>query len=83
VPPIDTLGARPVAEHAQRRGELRLGDGGGEVVKLGIDEITQVTDRRRAVTRQHVERVGKVAAAVLVRVFCIVTKFRSRSSASL
>ena len=64
---IDLVGARLVAEHRQRRGNLRLGDRRGEVAKLDVGVIAQVTDRRGAVARQHVERIGQLAAAVLAR----------------
>ena len=37
-------------------------------VELGVGEIAQIADRRRAVARQHVERVGKIAAIVLARI---------------
>ena len=63
---VDALGAGAVAEQAERRGDLRLGDRGGEIVELGVGEIAQIAERRDAVPRQHVERVGEIAAAVLV-----------------
>ena len=37
-------------------------------VEFGIGEVTEVADRRDAVARQHVERVGEIGAAVLARV---------------
>ena len=52
----------------QRRGDLRLGDRRGDVVELGVGEITQIAERRGAVARQHVERIGEIAPAVLGRV---------------
>ena len=81
---IDALGARAVAEHAERRGDLRLGDRGRDRVELGVGEVAQVADRRRAVARQHVERIGELARR---RPWPdrrrLPTKLRSRSSASL
>src|SRR5262249_994328 len=53
----------------QCRGELRLADGGGEVVELAVGVVAQVAERGRAVARQHVERIGERAAAVLAWFF--------------
>ena len=64
---VDALGAGAVAEQAERRGDLRLGDRRGEVGELGVGEIAQIAERRDAVARQHVERIGEIAAAVLRR----------------
>ena len=64
---VDALGAGAVAEQAERRGDLRLGDRRCEIVELGVGEIAQIAERGDAVPRQHVERVGEVAAAVLRR----------------
>jgi hypothetical protein len=68
---IDALGARTVTKHAERRGDLRLGNRACEIVELGIREIAQVADRRRAVPRQHIERIGEITAAGLARLFRI------------
>ena len=66
---VDALGSDLVTEHAERGGKLRLRDRGGEIVELGVDEIAQVADRRRAVARQHIERIGEIASAVAAGVF--------------
>ena len=61
-----------------------LAIGVASVVELGVGEIAQIADRRRAVARQHVERIGEIAAAVLATGSgAVPTKLRSRSSASL
>ena len=65
---IDAVGARLVAEHGERGGDLRLGDRRRQIVELGVGDVAQVADRRRAVARQHIERIGEIAAAVLARV---------------
>ena len=65
---IDALGARAVADQRQRGGDLRLGDRRRQRVELGVGEIAQVADRRQAVARQHIERVGEIGAAVLARI---------------
>src|SRR4029077_2142818 len=66
---IDTFGAGAVAEHAERRRDLRLGDRGRDRVWLGVGEVPQVSPRRGAIARQHVKRISKVAPAVLGWVF--------------
>ena len=65
---IDAFGARAVADHGERGGDLRLGDRGRNAVELGVGEVAQIADRRRAVARQHIERIGEIGAAVLARV---------------
>ena len=62
------LGPRAVAGERKRSGDLRLGDRSLQRVELGVGEIAQIADRRRAVARQHVERVSKIAAIVLARI---------------
>src|SRR5439155_1025764 len=64
---VNTRSARAITEHAKRGGELRLGDGGGEVVELGVGVVAQIAERRCAVAREHVERIGERAAAVAAR----------------
>ena len=61
---IDIVGARLVADHRQRRRDLRFCNRRRDVGKLDVGDVTQVTDRRGAVARQHVERIGQLAAAV-------------------
>ena len=65
---IDAVGARLVAQHGERGGELRLGDRRLNVVELGIGDVAQVADRGHAIARQHIERISEIAAAVLARV---------------
>ena len=48
---------------------MRLGDRRREVIELGVGEIAQIADRRRAVARQDIERIGQPVAAVLARIF--------------
>ncbi len=59
-------GAGAVAEHRERRAELRLGERGRESVELGVGKIAQIADHRAAVAREHVERVGERLRVVLV-----------------
>ena len=67
----------------ERRGELRLGDRRRERIELGIGEIAQIADRRRAVAREHIERIGKSAPPFLPGRSVLATALRSRSSAGL
>ena len=80
---VDAFGARAVADHGERRGDLRLGDRRRERIELGVGDVAQVADRSRAIARQHIERVGEIGAAVLARVGGVGDELRSRSSASL
>ena len=65
---VDAFGARAIAGHGERRGDLRLGDRRRQRIELGIGEVAKVADRRDAVARQHIERIGEIGAAVLTRV---------------
>jgi hypothetical protein len=65
---IDPLGARTVAQHAECRCELRLGDRGLQLVQLGIGEVAQVAERRHRVAREHVIRIGQLAVDRLGRI---------------
>ena len=47
---------------------MRLGDRRRQRIELGVGEVAQVADRRQAVTRQHIERIGEIGAAVLARI---------------
>ncbi len=59
------LGTGPVAHHGERGAELGLRQRRAEVVELGVDVVAQLADRRPAVARQHVERIGPGLAAPL------------------
>ena len=62
---VDALGPRAIAGHGERRGDLRLGDRRRQRIELGVGEIAKIADRRHAVARQHIERIGEIGAAVL------------------
>jgi hypothetical protein len=47
---------------------LRLGDRRRQRIELGVGEIAKVADRRHAVARQHIKRIGEIGAAVLGRI---------------
>ena len=65
---VGAFGARAVADQRERGGDLRLGDGGRQRVELGIGEVAQIANGRRTVTRQYIERIGEIGAAVLADV---------------
>ena len=64
----NAFGACAVARHGERRGNLRLGDRRGQRIELGIGDVAKIADRGGAISRQHVERIGEIGAAVLAHV---------------
>src|SRR5690606_39168071 len=61
----DRLRPLAVAQHGERRGELRLGERRREAVEARVGVVAHLPDRSPAVTRQHVERIGTRLAAAL------------------
>ena len=64
----ESLGrARPVAEHRERGGELRLAERRREGFELGVGKIAQIADHRPPVAGENVERVSQRLRVVLAR----------------
>ena len=47
---------------------MRLGDRGRQRIELGVGQVAEVADRRQAVARQHIERIGEIGTAILARI---------------
>ena len=54
-----------VAEHGEASGKLRAGDRRRKRVDLRVGVIAQIAEHAAAGPRQHIERIGKVFAALL------------------
>ena len=64
----ESLGrTRPVAEHRERRGELRLAERRCEGFELGVGKIAQIADHGPPVAGENVERVSQRLSVVLAR----------------
>ncbi len=59
------LGSRLVAHHGECGAELGLRQRRREAVEARVGVVAQFADRRPAVAREHVERIGAVLAALL------------------